>query len=163
LHACIHPNFIKSLAMKNKVFIAVDLSEQSATIINKGIEFAKKIDGTVVLSTIIPIYIDYLQSQMSLIPNQWDEIYNTQKSHAVNELKIIQAKHADIEIDLSVEVGNPKFDILEKANQLKATYIVVGTHGRTGLSHTVMGSTAEYIIRHATVPVLVVPMDRSEH
>jgi nucleotide-binding universal stress UspA family protein len=149
--------------MKNKVFIAVDLSEQSASIINKGIEFAKKIDGTVVLSTIIPIYIDYLQSQMSLIPNQWDEIYNTQKSHAVNELKIIQAKHADIVIDLLVEVGNPKFDIIDKANQVNANYIVVGTHGRTGLSHTVMGSTAEFIVRHSKVPVLVVPMDRSDH
>ena len=149
--------------MKNKVFIAVDLSEQSASIINKGIEFAKKIDGTVVLSTIIPIYVDYLQSQMSLIPNQRDEIYNTQKSHAVNELKIIQAKHADIVIDLLVEVGNPKFDIIDKANQVNANYIVVGTHGRTGLSHTVMGSTAEFIVRHSKVPVLVVPMDRSDH
>jgi len=149
--------------MKNKVFIAVDLSEQSTTIINKGIEFAKKMDGSIIICTIIPIYIDYLQSEMALIPTQWDEIYNTQKTHALNELKKIQAKHADMEIDLSVEVGNPKFDILEKANQLKATYIVVGTHGRTGLSHTVLGSTAEYIIRHATVPVLVVPMDRSEH
>ena len=62
-----------------------------------------------------------------------------------------------------VEVGNPKFDVIEYAHHAKATYIVVGTHGRTGLSHTVLGSTAEYIIRHATVPVLVVPMDRSEH
>ncbi len=149
--------------MKNKVFIAVDLSEQSAAIIHKGIEFAKKMDGSVVISTIIPVYIDYLQSEMALIPNQWDEIYNTQKTHALNELKKIQAKNADIEIDLSVEVGNPKFDILEKAHQLNATYIVVGTHGRTGLSHTVLGSTAEYIIRHAKVPVLVVPLDRSEH
>ena len=41
-------------------------------------------------------------------------------------------------------------DILEKAHQLNATYIVVGTHGRTGLSHTVLGSTAEYIIQRYT-------------
>jgi nucleotide-binding universal stress UspA family protein len=154
---------MKSLVMKNNVFIAVDFSEQSAAIIHKGIEFAKKMDSSVIICTIIPIYIDYLQSEMALIPNQWDEIYNTQKTHALNELKKIQAKYADVVIDLSVEVGNPKFDILEKANQLKVTYIVVGTHGRTGLSHTVLGSTAEYIIRHTTVPVLVVPMDRSEH
>jgi len=149
--------------MKNKVFIAVDLSEQSAAIIHKGIEFAKKMDGSVVISTIIHVYIDYLQSEIALIPNQWDEIYNTQKTHALNELKKIQAKNADIEIELSVEVRTPKFEILEKAHQLNATYIVVGTHGRTGLSHTVLGSTAEYIIRHAKVPVLVVPLDRSEH
>jgi nucleotide-binding universal stress UspA family protein len=154
---------MKSYGMKNKIFLAVDLSEQSAAIIHKGIEFAKKMDGSVVINSIIPIYIDYLQSQMALIPNQWDEIYNTQKEHALNELKKIQAKHADVAIEISVEVGNPKFDILENANNANATYIVVGTHGRTGLSHTVMGSTAEYIVRHSKVPVLVVPMDRSEH
>ncbi len=154
---------MKSLVMKNKIVIAVDLSEQSAPIIHKGIEFAKKMDSSVIICTIIPIYIDYLQSEMALIPTQWDEIYNTQKTHALNELKKIQVKHPDLQIDLMVEVGNPKFDVIEYAHHAKATYIVVGTHGRTGLSHTVLGSTAEYIIRHATVPVLVIPMDRSEH
>ena len=149
--------------MKNKVFIAVDLSEHSAMIIHKGIEFAKKMDALVVIGTIIPIFIDYLQSEMALIPNQWDEIYNTQKTHALNELKKIQSKNTDIIIDLLVEVGNPKLDVIERANDAKANYIVVGTHGRTGLSHTIIGSTAEYIIRHARVPVLVVPMDRTEH
>jgi nucleotide-binding universal stress UspA family protein len=149
--------------MKNKILIAVDLSEKSASIIDKGIELAVKMDGTVLISSVIPVYVDYLQSQMALIPTQWDEIYMAQKEHAMKELKNIKDKYPEVEIDLIVEVGNPKFDVIEKANQVKATYIVVGTHGRTGLSHTVMGSTAEYIVRHATVPVLVVPMDRKEH
>ena len=149
--------------MKNKILIAVDLSEQSASIIEKGIELAVKMDGSVLINSIIPIYIDYLQSQMALIPTQWDEIYVAQKEHAMKELERIKAKHPDVEIELLVEVGNPKFDVIERARESKATYIVVGTHGRTGLSHTVMGSTAEYIVRHATVPVLVVPMDRKDH
>lgn len=149
--------------MKNKILIAVDLSEQSASIIEKGIELAIKMDGSVLISSIIPVYVDYLQSQMALIPTQWDEIYVAQKEHAMKELEKVKLKHPDVDIQLLVEVGNPKFDVIEKAKESKATYIVVGTHGRTGLSHTVMGSTAEYIVRHATVPVLVVPMDRSEH
>lgn len=149
--------------MKNKILIAVDLSEQSASIIEKGIELAIKMDGSVLISSIIPVYVDYLQSQMALIPTQWDEIYVAQKEHAMKELEKIKLKHPDVDIQLLVEVGNPKFDVIEKAKESKATYIVVGTHGRTGLSHTVIGSTAEYIVRHATVPVLVVPMDRSEH
>ena len=149
--------------MKNKILIAVDLSEQSASIIEKGIELAIKMEGSVLICSIIPVYVDYLQSQMALIPTQWDEIYVAQKEHAIKELEKIKLKHPDVEIQLVAEVGNPKFDVIEKAKESKATYIVVGTHGRTGLSHTVMGSTAEYIVRHARVPVLVVPMDRSEH
>ena len=149
--------------MKNKILIAVDLSEQSAAIIEKGIELAVKMDGSVLISSIIPVYVDYLQSQMALIPTQWDEIYNAQKEHALKELEQIKQKHPELDIEVHVEVGNPKFDVVDQSKETKATYIVVGTHGRTGLSHTVIGSTAEYIVRHATVPVLVVPMDRNEH
>jgi nucleotide-binding universal stress UspA family protein len=149
--------------MSNKILIAVDLSEQSASVIEKGIELAIKMEGSVLISSIIPVYVDYLQSQMALIPTQWDDIYIAQKEHAMKELVKIKEKHPNVVIDLYAEVGNPKFDIIEKANQVNATYIVVGTHGRTGLSHTVMGSTAEYIVRHSTVPVLVVPMDRTAH
>ena len=149
--------------MKNKILIAVDLSDQTTSIIEKGIELATKLEGTVLICSIIPMYVDYLQSQMALIPTQWDEMYNAQKDHTQKELLKIKSNHPTVMIETYTEVGNPKLDILEKALAFNAHYIVVGTHGRTGLTHTIMGSTAEYIIRHATVPVLVVPMNRKEH
>ena len=149
--------------MKNKILIAVDLSDQTTSIIQKGIELATKLEGTVLICSIIPMYVDYLQSQMALIPTQWDEMYNAQKDHTQKELLKIKSNHPTVMIETYTEVGNPKMDILEKALAFNAQYIVVGTHGRTGLTHTIMGSTAEYIIRHSTVPVLVVPMNRKEH
>ena len=149
--------------MKHKILIAVDLSEQSGGILQQGLDFAHKMNGVLVICSIIPVYVDYLQSQMALVPTQWDEMYTAQKKEALAVLNAFKEKHPEIHMDLVVEVGNPKFDIIEKSKELHATYIVVGTHGRTGLSHTVMGSTAEYIIRHATVPVLVIPMDRKDH
>jgi nucleotide-binding universal stress UspA family protein len=149
--------------MKNKILISVDLSDQSSAILQKGIDLATKLDGTVLICSIIPVYVDYLQSQMALIPSQWDDIYEAQKEHAIKELNKMKAKYPGVPIEAFVEVGNAKFDIIEKAKEFNATYIVVGTHGRTGFSHTVMGSTAEYIVRHSVVPVLVVPMNRAEH
>jgi nucleotide-binding universal stress UspA family protein len=149
--------------MKNKIFIAVDLSDQTTNIIEKGIELANKLEGTVLICSIIPLYVDYLQSQMALIPSQWDEIYSAQKEHSLKALNAFKTLYQDLTIDTYAEVGNPKMDIINKALEFNADYIVVGTHGRTGLSHTIMGSTAEYIVRHATVPVLVVPMNRALH
>jgi nucleotide-binding universal stress UspA family protein len=149
--------------MNNKILIAVDLSDQTAGIIHQGFEFAKNTNGTILICSIIPMYVDYLQSQMALIPSQWDEIYNTQKEHAFKELTKIKERNPQLSIEVFVEVGNPKFDIIEKAKLEHSNYLVVGTHGHTGLYHTVIGSTAEYIIRHATIPVLVVPMNREEH
>jgi len=144
--------------MKNKILIAVDLSESSASVIKKGMELATKMEASVILSSVVTMYVDYLQSQMSMVPTPWDEIYTAQKEAAIKELIIVQKKYPDTPIEIYVEVGNAKDVVIEKAIMDKVDYIVVGTHGRTGFSHVVMGSTAEYIVRHATMPVMVVPM-----
>ena len=46
--------------------------------------------------------------------------------------------------------------ILAQARKSKADVIVMGTHGRRGLSRMVMGSDAEGVVREANVPVLLV-------
>ncbi len=48
--------------------------------------------------------------------------------------------------------------ILAAADRVGADMIVMGTHGRTGLSRLVLGSVAEAVLRRAAVPVLVVPL-----
>jgi universal stress protein A len=52
--------------------------------------------------------------------------------------------------------GVPYHEIVQAGQQFKADLIVLGTHGRTGLQHVFMGSTAERVVRHAACPVLVV-------
>lgn len=53
--------------------------------------------------------------------------------------------------------GEPETEILAAAARVTPDLIVVGTHARRGLDRLVHGSTAEQIVRQATVPVLVVP------
>lgn len=53
--------------------------------------------------------------------------------------------------------GDPRVDILTTAKVIGADLIVMGTHGRTGLRHMIMGSVAEYVVRHSSIPVLIVP------
>jgi nucleotide-binding universal stress UspA family protein len=55
-----------------------------------------------------------------------------------------------------LEEGDPVGEILCVANELKCDLIVVGTHGRTGVSRLLMGSVAEQLMRKADCPVLVV-------
>jgi len=56
-----------------------------------------------------------------------------------------------------VEKAKPDEVILKVANEWNADIIVMGTHGRTGLSHLLMGSVAEKVIRHSTKPLFVIP------
>jgi nucleotide-binding universal stress UspA family protein len=58
---------------------------------------------------------------------------------------------------IAVESGSPASAILRLARDESADLIVVGTHGVSGLRKRVFGSTTAGVLRHATVPVLVVP------
>lgn len=55
----------------------------------------------------------------------------------------------------TVRSGDPRVEILREAEKRRADLIVLGTHGRTGVSHALMGSIAEWIVRRADRDVLV--------
>ena len=52
--------------------------------------------------------------------------------------------------------GFPPEQILAAAAEVKADLVVMGTHGRRGISHALLGSVAERVVRTSTVPVLTV-------
>ena len=62
----------------------------------------------------------------------------------------------DLTVVRSVHVGKPVQTIIDYAKGHEIDVIVIGTHGHTGLSHLLLGSIAEKIVRLATCPVLTV-------
>ncbi len=58
--------------------------------------------------------------------------------------------------DVEVTTGDPADAIVRMATELGADLIVMGTHGRTGLPHILLGSVAEKVVRHAPCPVLTI-------
>jgi nucleotide-binding universal stress UspA family protein len=70
---------------------------------------------------------------------------------------LARLKERGIDVRESVLVGGtPKRAIVEAASRGDYHMVIMGTHGRTGLSHVLMGSVAEWVLRHCTVPVLTV-------
>jgi len=63
---------------------------------------------------------------------------------------------AGVPITTEVKPGHPYDVILASAEARKSDLIVMGTHGRTGLSHLVMGSVAEKVVQHAPCPILTI-------
>jgi nucleotide-binding universal stress UspA family protein len=60
----------------------------------------------------------------------------------------------DVPVDAMVVTGNAVDAIIDYARDQNADLLVMCTHGRTGLSHVLMGSTAEAVVRRAPCPVL---------
>jgi nucleotide-binding universal stress UspA family protein len=61
-----------------------------------------------------------------------------------------------VEISAGLAEGVPYVEIVRGAKALHADLIVIGTHGRTGLAHMMLGSVAERVVRTSDVPVLTV-------
>lgn len=62
-----------------------------------------------------------------------------------------------LRLETSLKIGHAGQQICDGARDCAADLIVTSTHGRTGFKHVLLGSTAEYVVRHAHCPVLVVP------
>ncbi|HXH11819.1 MAG TPA: universal stress protein [Alphaproteobacteria bacterium] len=70
--------------------------------------------------------------------------------YADNHLK------ASVPLEVTIAVGKPAQEILRIARDESVDLIVMGTHGRTGLRHLLLGSVAEEVTRHASCPVFTV-------
>jgi universal stress protein A len=63
--------------------------------------------------------------------------------------------------EYAVRIGAPADEIVRYADSRDIDLIVMGTHGRSGVAHMVMGSVAEKVVREAPCPVLVVRQPRA--
>ncbi len=68
----------------------------------------------------------------------------------------------DVPVETHVVQGQPAAAITSVADKCQADLIVMGTHGRRGLSRMVLGSVAELVMREAHCPVLTVKPGRAE-
>jgi nucleotide-binding universal stress UspA family protein len=60
------------------------------------------------------------------------------------------------QVSVHVRDGNTFLEILQSARDFRSDLIVMGTHGRTGIAHLVIGSVAEKVVRASSVPVMTV-------
>lgn len=136
----------------NHILVAVDLSEDSATILQR----ARSVAG----STAAQLHVIHVIEPLSFayggdIPMDFsgiqDEIYQqaTQQLERFAQNSGIDASHRHI------VMGRPEVEIHAMAEEIKADLIVVGSHGRHGLA-LLMGSTANGVLHGAKRDVLAV-------
>jgi len=140
--------------MGKRILVPVDSSEQA----HEACEFVVREfpDATMVLLHVInPAEAGY--SAQASIPSFSEEWYEREQANAAalfDELVTETAAH-DIEVERVVEVGRPTNAIVDYADDHDIDQIVMGSHGRSGVSRILLGSVAETVVRQASVPVTV--------
>lgn len=78
------------------------------------------------------------------------------------QLVLQEFQQAGLKVESSIEIGNPSDVILDKSRELDVNLVIMGSHGKKGLSRLIMGSVAETVVRKANCPVLIVKAEEKE-
>jgi len=79
----------------------------------------------------------------------------------LQHLRSIQPSFANVKASHIIEYGSPGETIVEFAKKNDIDLIVMGTHGRTGLSRVLMGGVAEQVVQRAPCPVMTINLNHS--
>jgi nucleotide-binding universal stress UspA family protein len=146
--------------MYKRLVVAVDGSPTSDAGLAEAIRIAAESGGTLRLIHVV----DELSFAMAMGGNAWGyagDMLGALRSAGQQVLVqgVAQAKSAGVAAEpvlFDSFAGTVQEMILSETARWKADLIVMGTHGRRGLGRMVLGSSAEQVLRHATVPVLLV-------
>jgi nucleotide-binding universal stress UspA family protein len=146
-----------------RILVPIDFSNCSLKGLAYAKSFAKRFGSKLTLlnSVAFQYYImsdEYARYDLPLLMQQEEKASRRQMRELIES-----TDWEGIEAKSSLQIGHAGQQICARAAYQKVDLIVTSTHGTTGFKHILVGSTAEYVVRHATVPVLVVPShDRPE-
>jgi len=140
-----------------KILIAVDNSTCAEKAAITGYEMALKFEAEVALINIIEPAPATVNPDFTLSP-VFLEVFDQTEENSQLLLKEISNKHGNgITTTYLSLMDTAGHGIVQQAEEWGADLIVVGTHGRSGLYHFLMGSVAEHVARKSACPVLIVP------
>lgn len=140
-----------------RILVPVDFSGCSMKSLAYAKQLAREFDATLILlhSVALQYYItsdEYARYDFPLLMQQSEKAAQKQMRDLV-----AKTKKDGVKVESSLQIGHAGQQICARAEAERADIIVTSTHGYTGLEHVFLGSTAEFTVRHAGCPVLVVP------
>ena len=140
-----------------RILVPTDFSDPSAEALGTAITLAKQSGAVVDLVHVAveaafalppPVDVASVPVDMSRMLEQATEILGVEEQ---------RVRAAGLLCESAMLVGRPDAEIVARASATGAELIVMGTHGRSGLAHALLGSVAERVVQHALCPVLIVP------
>lgn len=149
------------MAKIRRIVCPVDFSEGAGSAIEYAIDLAKDTGAEVRFVHVYQIPV-YALPDGAVIGGP--ELAARLGVQLQNELEALKKKYegAGVKIDTQLIEGVPHAEIVRAAKELPADMIVMGTHGRGGLSHLLLGSVAERVVRTAECPVLTVRQPKAK-
>ncbi len=137
------------------ILVPVDFSEHADSVIDWAAHLAEEHQSKLVLLHAYHLPVEFQQVEGAYLPA---DFWNSVKDEAKKQLAVYgdQLRERSLEVDELIREGYPATVIEETAEELAADLIVIGSRGRSGLKHLLLGSIAERVVQKAPCPVLTV-------
>ncbi|HEV7555564.1 MAG TPA: universal stress protein [Kofleriaceae bacterium] len=130
----------------------VDFSDNSRRALTIAIELAKSSDGTL---TLVHVWQPIYGTMDGPISGDVIQSFVNDAERMLRDCETAAKKEEAKTLPSKFIIGVAWDEIVRLASQAQADLIVMGTQGRTGLKHVLIGSVAEKVVRHAPCAVLV--------
>jgi len=144
-----------------RILVPTDFSEPSTEAQATALSFARAFGATidVVHVAVEATYALPPPVDVATVPLDMSRVLEQVGRSLSDEEARVRA--AGIPCESNLLVGRPDTEIVAHAEKTHADLIVMGTHGRSGIGHALLGSVAERVVQHARCPVLIVPRPRT--
>ncbi len=142
--------------MKN-IVLPVDFSDTTDVLIDGAVDFAKEVMGKICLIHVAPADIGFAIGDMGF--QYFPEIEKSEIAEELSELNELQKRieSKGVGCEHILKQGVSADIILNYAKEKNASYIVMGSHGRSGIYDVFVGSLTKDITKNSPLPVVVVP------
>jgi nucleotide-binding universal stress UspA family protein len=139
-----------------QLLVAVDFSDPSIKALQVALDIGKQLNARLHAVHFVPVRI--MDMGMEGGVDFIEEVHQKELMEARLKLGKFIEDHAgaDAGIEQHLRSGEPTVEVGRMAGEIGAGMIIIGTHGRTGLKHLLLGSVAESILKSAEVPVLCI-------
>lgn len=149
------------MVMYKHILCPTDFSAPARKALQYACDLAAQYDAELHLLHVLPDPVAALTAYgpvVSAIPPDWEESMRTQVNQQLADA-VDKDWARNRKLRRAVCEGVPFAEIIRYARENDIDLIVMGTHGRTGFNHFLMGSEAEKVVRKASCPVLTIPPD----
>ena len=142
----------------SKILYATDYSKASARALDEAIALAKQNRAELLVLHVIDAVPPYVAGEDIGGADLYMKLEETTKQEAETSMKKLMEKLRKLKVNAKSLLlrGTAHEQIVRAAKSRRANLIVIGTHGRTGLSKLLMGSVANQVVSRAPCPVLTV-------
>jgi universal stress protein A len=138
----------------DKILCALDFDESSAVVLHFARELAQQNGATLCVLHVAPLPLN--ATEFSPIPMDPFPVWEKTARAELEKLAAAHLEGRGVSYKIETRSGEAADGILAQTQEMDADLIVLATHGRKGVSHFLIGSVAESVIRRASRPVLVV-------